>query len=178
MFEMPYTKKTVITAACIALCAVLPMAFHAFPNAGDIWLPMHIPVLLCGLICGPKFGILCGIMGPFLSSILTQMPPAANLPSMILELSCYGFVSGFIITRIKTGKQITDILISLVCAMIAGRIVYGVANAAIFNIGRFTLNGWLVSSFVTSLPGIVFQMIIIPLIITALQRALIIPDKY
>lgn len=175
---MPYTKKTVITAACIALCAVLPMAFHAIPNAGDIWLPMHIPVLLCGLICGSRLGALCGILGPFLSSILTQMPPAANLPSMILELTCYGFVSGFMISRIRTGKQLYDILISLVCAMIAGRIVYGIANAALFNIGKFTINGWLVSSFVTSLPGIVFQIILVPLIITTLQKALLLPEKY
>lgn len=177
MNGIPYTKKAVLTAACIALCTVLPMVFHAFPNAGNIWLPMHIPVLLCGLICGGKFGLLCGIIGPIISSILTQMPPAVNLPAMMLELSTYGFVSGFAVNKIKTQNQLTNILLSLFCAMIVGRIMYGLANALIFNIGKISLNGWLVSSFVTALPGIILQIVLIPLIITTLQKAQIIPDK-
>lgn len=61
MANMSYVKKAILTAACIALCVVLPMAFHSIPNAGSVFLPMHIPVLLCGLICGWPFGLLCGL---------------------------------------------------------------------------------------------------------------------
>ena len=80
---MKNTKKMVITALCMAIGIILPITLHAIPNAGSILLPMHIPVLLCGLICGPVYGVICGVMTPFLSSLLTGMPPAAYLPSMI-----------------------------------------------------------------------------------------------
>ena len=63
MMKLSYVKKAILTAACIALCVVLPMAFHAIPNAGNIYCPMHMPVLLCGLVCGWPFGLLCGVAG-------------------------------------------------------------------------------------------------------------------
>ena len=63
------TKKLVVTALCLALSVVLPMAFHAIPNAGSILLPMHLPVLLCGLAAGPVYGLLCGVFAPVLSSL-------------------------------------------------------------------------------------------------------------
>ena len=80
MNKMSYVKKSIITAACIALCVILPMAFHAIPNGGSIFSPMHIPVLLCGLICGPLFGLLCGIAGPCLSSLCIVASYAVFLP--------------------------------------------------------------------------------------------------
>ena len=77
MNQMSYVKRSILTAVCIALCVVLPMAFHAIPNAGSIYCPMHIPVLLCGLLAGWPFGLLCGLAGPVLSSLLTGMPATA-----------------------------------------------------------------------------------------------------
>lgn len=178
MTEINYTKKTVLTAACIALCVVLPMVFHAIPNAGNIWLPIHIPVLLCGLICGPKFGLFCGIAGPIISSLLTQMPPVAYLPAMLFELAIYGLFSGLFIRLIRTGKQLTDMLISLVLAMISGRIVYGVANALIFRAGKYSLQTWLTSAFVTAAPGIILELFLIPSVIISLQKSSLIPERY
>ena len=72
---MTIVKRSMITAVCVALTVVLPMAFHAVPNAGSVILPMHIPVLLCGLICGWPFGLACGLIGPLLSNLFTGMPP-------------------------------------------------------------------------------------------------------
>ena len=177
MPQLSYTKKSVFTSACIALCVVLPMVFHTIPNAGNIWLPMHIPVLLCGLICDWKFGLFCGIMGPIISSILTQMPPVAYLPAMILELAAYGMISGFASSSIHTGRQIPDILISLSISMILGRIVYGVVNALLFRAGNYSLQAWLTSSFITALPGIILQFILIPAVIITLQKASLIPER-
>ena len=76
---MSEIKKIVITALSVALCIVLPMAFHAVPKAGILYLPMHLPVLLGGLIVGPLYGIVIGLLGPLLSSLLTGMPPSAML---------------------------------------------------------------------------------------------------
>ena len=76
--RMRRTKNLIVAAMCTALCVVLPMAFHMIPNAGSIFLPMHLPVLLCGFLCGWPYGLCCGFLGPVLSSLLTGMPPAAS----------------------------------------------------------------------------------------------------
>ena len=88
------TKKLVSCALCIALGVLLPIAFHVIPNAGSVFLPMHIPVLICGLFCGAPYGLACGIITPFISSVMTGMPPAMMLPKMIIELGVYGLVAG------------------------------------------------------------------------------------
>lgn len=69
-----YRQKSIITAVCIALCYVLPLLFHGIQGAGQVFCPMHIPVFLCGLVCGWQFGLLCGLAGPALSSALCGMP--------------------------------------------------------------------------------------------------------
>ena len=107
-----HVKNIVLSAVCAALCVVVPMAFHAIPNAGSIFLPMHIPVLLCGMLCGWPFGLTCGLLGPLLSSLTTGMPPAAMLPSMMVECGVYGFTTGLLMKYVRTGKNVRDLYIS------------------------------------------------------------------
>lgn len=178
MKKMSYVKKSIITAACIALCVVLPMAFHAIPDAGSVISPMHIPVLLCGLICGWPFGLLCGLAGPFLSSVLTQMPMMAYLPSMMIELGVYGFVAGLMMKLVHTGKLYPDLYISLIVSMLAGRVVAGAARALIFAAGEYSVAVWAAGYFVTAWPGIVIHLILIPVIVAALEKARLIPRRY
>ncbi len=166
-----YVWELVISALCVALGVVLPVAFHGIPNAGSILLPMHIPVLLCGLLCGPAYGLACGILTPLMSSLITTMPPMAMLPSMICELAVYGFVAGLLILLVRTGSQIANVYISLVGAMLVGRVVYGAVNALIFRAGEYSMQMWLTASFVTALPGIVIQLVLLPLVVLALRRA-------
>ena len=110
MVRMSYVKRSVITAACIGLCVVLPMAFHAIPNAGSLLSPMHIPVLLSGLICGWSFGLLCGLAGPLLSTLITGMPLVAHSPPMLVELAVYGLASGsFALVRTKCLVDLTSL---------------------------------------------------------------------
>ena len=170
-------KKLVFTAVCVALCLVLPMAFHAIPNAGQVMLPMHIPVLLCGLICGWPYGFVCGLLGPFLSSVITGMPPAAMLPSMMVECGVYGFASGLLMKYIRTGKPGVDLYISLIFAMVLGRIVAGFAKSWIFTPGVSPF-AWVTTSLVTGIPGIVLQLAVLPLVVAALIRARLIPNRY
>ncbi len=177
MSKISSVKKSIITAVCMALCVVLPMAFHAVQNAGSIFLPMHIPVLLCGLICGWQYGLICGIIGPLLSSLLTGMPPAAYLPVMMIELAVYGLVSGFLSQRIHTGKSLLDTYISLIGAMLAGRLVAGLARALIFARGSYSFQTWAVGYFVTGLPGIIIQIVLVPAILVALEKARLIPAR-
>ena len=132
-------KKMVITALCVALCIVLPMAFHAVKNAGTIFLPMHIPVLLCGLICGWQYGLVVGIVGPTLSMLTTGMPPLATLPSMLIECAVYGLVSGLLMKFVRTGHVYADMYVSLIVAMLAGRIIGGICKALFFTDGEYTI---------------------------------------
>lgn len=168
---MSNTKKMVFTSLLIAIGIVLPMAFHAVPNAGSIILPMHIPVLICGIICGFPYGLLCGIIAPLLSSLLTGMPPAAYLPAMLCELAAYGLISSLLTRFVRTKNLYANIYIALIGAMLSGRIVYGILNSLIFRAGNYSAQIWLTSAFVTALPGVIIQLIFIPGIVIALQKS-------
>lgn len=177
MKTMTPVKRIVLAALCAALCVILPMAFHAVPDGGSIFLPMHIPVLICGLVCGWPYGFLCGLMGPALSSLMTMMPPAAYLPAMMVECGVYGLVSGLMLKFAHTRNTRLDLYLALVTAMIAGRVVSGIAKALIFNPG-ITFVYWITASFVTALPGIVIQLVLIPLLVSLLMKAKQIPARY
>ena len=165
------TRNVIAAAMCTALSVVLPMAFHTIPNAGSILLPMHIPVLLCGFLCSWKLGLLCGVLGPVLSSALTGMPSAAILPSMACELAVYGLVTGALFPRVRTRSRAANIYICLIAAMLCGRAVNGALNALIFQAGSYSMQAWLAASFTTALPGIIVQLALIPALLLVLERA-------
>lgn len=178
MNKMSVVKRSMLCAVCVALCVVLPMAFHSIQNAGSIFLPMHIPVLLCGLACGWPFGLLCGVVGPLLSSLFTGMPPVAMLPAMAVELAVYGAVAGLMMRLVRTKRLFLDLYIALLGAMLAGRAVAGVARALIFAAGEYSMAAWTAGYFVTGLPGIAIQIALIPAVYFALERAGILPRRY
>jgi thiamine transporter ThiT len=178
MNQMTSVKKSIICAVCIALCYVLPLFFHGIQNAGSIFCPMHIPVFICGLICGWQYGLLCGIAGPTISSALTGMPPIAYLPTMIVELVLYGVIAGLLSKHVRTKNTYVDLYISLIVAIIIGRIGAGAARALIFTKGSYSLAMWISGYVVTSWPGTVIQLAFIPSIIFALMKAHLIPERY
>ena len=177
MNNMSMVRRMVSAAMCVALCVVLPIAFHAVPNAGSIFLPMHIPVLLCGLVCGWHYGCLCGLLGPLLCSLITGMPPAAYLPPMMVECAVYGITAGLMLKFVRTGRLAADLYIALGTAMVAGRVVSGIAKALIFTPGM-TMGAWITAGFVTAAPGIIIQLILIPQIVGLLMKARYLPPRY
>ncbi len=178
MRKMTTVKKSIITAVCIALCYVIPLMFHGIQNAGSIFCPMHIPVFICGLICGWPYGLLCGIAGPLLSSALTGMPPVAILPSMMVELAVYGAAAGLMMKLVHTKSTYADLYISLITAIVCGRVLAGVAKALIFARGSYSMAAWVAANVVTSWPGTVIQLVFIPSIVFALMKANLIPQRY
>lgn len=170
-------RKTLSTAVCIALCVILPMVFHAIPNGGVLFSPMHLPVLLCGVITSWPFGLLCGIAGPLLSFLFTGMPGAPMLPQMMVELGSYGFMSGLLIALVKTDNRILGIYISLIGGMLFGRVTAGIARMLIFARGSYSLPMWISSYFVSCFPAIIVQLVLIPLIYMALLKAGFIDDN-
>lgn len=171
-------KSVVVAAVCAALGIVLPMAFHAIPGAGNAWLPMHIPVMICGLVAGPAPGAATGLLAPVLSSLLTGMPAAPILPSMTCELAVYGLVSGALGTHVRTGRLPLDLYVSLAGAMLAGRLVGGALQALIFSPGTYSLAAWVTGYFVTGLLGIVLQLVVVVPIVVSLERAGMVPPRY
>ena len=173
MYKMSRTKKYVMTAMCITLCSVLPLVLHAVPGAGNTLLPMHIPVLLCGLIAGWPFGLLAGLLGPMLSTFTTGMPMVAYMPVMMVELATYGLVAGLVVRFVRTGNVYANVYLALIPAMFLGRVVGAAARVMFFApaLAETTVMAWFISSyFVTSLPGIVIQLVLIPAIIVALEK--------
>ena len=164
------TKKLVSCALCIAIGVLLPMAFHVIPNAGSIFLPMHIPVLICGLFCGTPYGLACGIITPFLSSVTTGMPPAMMLPQMMIELAVYGLVAGLCSKYIPQENEMSKLYMSLIIAMLAGRIVNGFVNTFILSTQGYTLSVFMTASFITCLPGIILQLIVVPILVRILNK--------
>lgn len=178
MKKISVVKKSIITAVCIALCYVVPLLFHGVQNAGRVFLPMHLPVFLCGLICGWQYGLLCGLAGPALSSLLTNMPPVAILPSMMLELAVYGCVSGLMMRFIRTKNTYADLYISLIAALLCGRVVAGLMQALIFSKGAYSMTAWVSGYVVTSWPGTLIQLVLLPSVVFALMKAHLIPERY
>ena len=178
MHKMSNVKKSIITAVCIALCYVIPLMFHGIQNAGSIFCPMHIPVFICGLICGWQYGLLCGIAGPALSSALSGMPPVAILPSMMVELAAYGTVAGLMMKLVRTKSTYADLYISLIVAIVCGRVLAGLAKALIFARGSYSMSAWIAGCVVASWPGTVIQLVFIPTIVFALMKSHLIPERY
>ncbi len=165
-------KRIVLSAMFLSIGFVLPMLTGQLKEIGDSILPMHIPVMLCGVICGGNYGLIVGLLLPFLRSAFFGMPPIfPNAVWMALELATYGFVIGFIYSRFKS-KNIASIYISLITAMLTGRIVWGISKAILLGVqGKgFGFSMFIAGGFIDAVPGIILQLILIPVIIEVLNK--------
>lgn len=162
---MNKTKQLSLSSMFLALGVLFPQFFHAIPNAGNIFLPMHIPVLICGFVCGPIYGLLVGLLTPILSYLIFAMPSTIMLSQMVIELSVYGFLTGLLNKKIHLPNALLKNYLVLLSSMIIGRLIYGVTNTLIFQTTSYSFSIWLTSAFITGIPGIIIQLIIIPILI-------------
>ena len=166
-------QKLVLTALCLALCMVLPFLTGQIPEIGNMLCPMHIPVLLCGFICGPFWAAAMGAVAPLLRFALFGMPPLVPTGiAMCFELAAYGAVSGLLYAKLP--RRTGNIYVALLVAMLAGRVVWGVVRVILTGVtsSAFTWAAFLSGAFTTAIPGIILHIMLIPLIVMALQRAL------
>lgn len=158
------TNKLILTSLFLSIGIILPyVTSHSLGMPGTFILPMHLPVLTCGLLLGWQSGLICGILTPLISSILTNMPPAyPMLPIMLCELSVYGLVGGLLSKKF-------NVYISLIGAMICGRIAYaGMFYILLLNNPNLKALS-MFAAVATGILGIALQILIIPPIITLLQ---------
>lgn len=110
-------RSYVLTFAFVSLDVLVPWAFHQFHLAGPTFLPMHIFVLIAGLMFGWRSGLIVGLLTPLTSYLVSGMPVLQILPQISIELSTYGLVAG--ILREKVGLRV---IWSLLSAIVAGRL--------------------------------------------------------
>ena len=167
-------RKLTCSAMCLALCLVLPFFTGQIPQIGSALCPMHLPVLLAGYLCGPWWAMGVGAAAPLMRHLWLSMPPLVAALGMTFELAAYGLVAGAIYRVLP--RRAGSIYLSLICAMIVGRIVWGCAMVVIMGISGspFTWGAFLAGAVLNAIPGIIVQLVLIPLLVMALQRANII----
>lgn len=168
---MNTTKKTTLSAVLLALGLILPFFTGQIQEIGNKLLPMHIPILICGFVCGWKYGMLVGFLTPLLRCVLFSMPSPINAICMAFELATYGAMVGIVYGKLAKSK--IRIYISLLVAMIAGRVVWGAVSILIYGISQsaFTWQMFLGGALLNAIPGIILQVVLIPIIILALEKA-------
>ncbi len=167
-----YVKNLTLSAMFIAIGFVLPFLTGHIPQIGSMLSPMHIPVFLCGLICGWPYGAVVGLLLPLSRSLILGMPPLyPTALAMSFELLTYGLVSG-LIYRLLHRRGMLAVYIALVGAMLAGRAVWGVAQVILLGLGgnAFTWQAFMAGAFVNAVPGIILHLILVPAIMFALDR--------
>ena len=171
------TKKITYSAMFLALAFVLPFFTGQMREIGNKLLPMHLPIMLCGMICGWKYGLLIGFITPLLRSFLFSMPIPIKAVGMAFELATYGFIIGLLYYKLARKKL--RIYLSLLTAMIAGRVVWGIVTMLICGITKtsFTLQMFLGSTLLNAIPGIIIQLIFIPILMIALGKAGVLRDE-
>ena len=166
-------KKLTYTALHIAVGILLPQVFHLIGGsaAGQIFLPMHIPVMLAGFLLGPVSGLVTGLITPIASSLLTGMPAAAILPFMTIELIGYGVCSGIFYRLLQKYKA--GLFLALILTMIAGRALNALALVVAGSVFGLTVSPAVSVIFAlgTGFPGIAIQLILIPVLMLALRKA-------
>ena len=166
-------QKLVLAAVCLALCMVLPFLTGQIPEIGSMLCPMHIPVLLCGFLCGPAWAAVVGAVAPLLRFVLFGMPPLFPTGvAMCLELCVYGAVSGVLYRRLPRTKM--SVYLALLAAMVCGRVAWGIVRVILSGVtgSAFTWAAFMAGAVTNAVPGIILHIVLIPVLVFALERAL------
>ena len=163
--------KLTYSALCLALGLALPFLTGQIPEIGNMLCPMHFPVILCGFLCGFPWGMAVGFVTPLLRSVIFGMPPMMTAIPMAFELLTYGLIAGILYKLIS--NKVIGAYLSLISAMIGGRIVWGAAQLVITGLNgtSFPFSAFIAGAVLNAIPGIIAQIVLIPLIVFALERA-------
>ncbi len=167
-----------LSAVFIAVGMLLPLVTGQIPQINQMLLPMHIPVLMCGLICGWRYGVCVGAILPLLRSMVFGQPVIYPIAiAMTFELSVYGLVTGVLYSQAQR-RSLFTLYRSLLVAMLAGRIIRGVAEMILLSVAgnTFTLSVFMIKVVLTSLPGVALQLILIPTIMILIDKTKLLPQ--
>ena len=165
-------RNITFSALFLALGLVLPFVTGQLKQLGNAFLPMHLPVFLCGFIVGPVYALIIGFILPTLRHFIFGMPPLyPTAIAMSFELATYGFVAGIIYKKSKW-KCIIALYKALIISMIAGRLIWGIVTAVLlgFEGNIFTLEMFMTGAFLNAIPGIILQLTFIPVLMVTLHK--------
>lgn len=163
--------KMVPAAMFLALAMVLPLLTGQIKQIGNALCPMHFPVLLCGFFCGPWYALAVGFIAPLLRFLIFGMPPLMPIGiSMCFELAVYGLVSGLLYKYLPKKKPF--VYVSLLGAMLAGRVIWGIARVVLYGLGKaeFGFAAFISGAFLNAIPGIILQIVLIPVLVILLEK--------
>lgn len=175
--------RMVVTAVLLAVGMVLPFLTGQLQTIGKLISPLHIPAFICGLTCGPWWGAALGLVLPILRSVAFGMPKLMpTAVAMMFELAAYGLVSGLLypmLCRALKQKRLAAMLVSLVIAMLAGRIAGGAAQAVILGAqgSGYGFEMFVASYFTSTLVGAAIHLVVVPVVVLALEKAKLSPLK-
>ena len=164
-------RRLVLAAMFLAIGLILPFFTGQIQQIGNMLLPMHIPVLLCGLVCGWQYGALVGAVLPLFRFVLFGMPPIDPTGiAMAVELCIYGLAIGFIFGMFKK-QGLLAVYVSLVVAMILGRVAWGGSMTVLLSMqgNSFTFAAFLSGAILNAIPGIILQLLLIPAVMSSLH---------
>ena len=169
-----------LSAMFLAIALILPFLTGQIKEFGSMLLPMHIPVMLCGLVCGWQYGLTIGAIAPLLRSAVVGMPvmfPSAI--AMAFELATYGVVIGILFQKARW-KCIKSLLRCLIISMVAGRVVWGIVQCILLGLGKngFTISMFVTSAIVKAIPGIILQLLLIPTVMLMLGKTHLVHIKH
>ena len=165
-------RRLTYAALYLALALVLPFVTGQIPEIGSALCPMHIPALLCGFMCGWPWGLAVGFIAPLLRSVLFGMPALfPGAVAMAFELAVYGGMAGFL--RRKLPRRKGMLYAVLLISMIAGRLVWGAVRVILAGLSgsSFTWALFLAGAVTNAVPGIILQLVLIPVLVAAMERA-------
>ncbi len=167
-------EKITFSGVMLSLALLLPFLTAGNTSLGNMFLPMHLPIMFCGFVCGWKHGLVVGAAAPMLRMLLIGMPPIHKAVPMAFELAVYGLLCGLLYKFLK--KKLYGTYVSLGVAMVAGRIVhatvkFALAKLAVFDkLNSFALGAYMTESVLQAWPGILLQIILIPVLVMVLKK--------
>ena len=165
-------RRLTYAALYLAIAMVLPFVTGQVPEIGSMLLPMHIPILLCGFMCGWKYGLAAGFIAPLLRSVTFGMPPMIPAAvAMAFELAVYGGMSGWL--QYVLPEKIGYIYVALLVSMIAGRIAWGIVRLFLAGmaVSEFSWKLFMTGAVTEAIPGIILQLAIIPVLVMAMEKS-------
>lgn len=168
-------KKTVknltLSAMFLALCIILPFITGGVPQIGNAISPMHIPVLICGFVCGWQYGAVVGFIAPLMRSLMFLMPPMyPKAVSMAFELAAYGLLCGLLYKAFP--KKNVYIYPALIISMLGGRAVWGIARYIMAGLSgsEFSMAMFVAGAFTQAVPAIICHILLVPLVVMAFKK--------
>lgn len=165
-------RRMIYSALYLAIALVLPFITGQIPEIGAMLSPMHIPVLLCGFVCGWQWGMAVGLIAPLLRSALFGMPPLyPTAIAMTFELAAYGALAGILYKLLP--RKTWSVYAALILAMIGGRLVWGAARYLLAGLSgsEFPLSAFFAGAVTGAIPGIILHIVLIPVLVMVLEKA-------